>query len=431
MGIGNDYRRECAKFVALFAVACIVFYAVVRWFNITSSVCDGFFPYADAMMNGVFPYTEDVWAYDEWRGWEYPPLAYVFLFIPRLFATTPGGYEGAFIVMAALFFAIGVWYSGKLSRLMGHRSFSGGLIFTAMMLLMLEFNLDRYDIFPMVLTLVAIYCFSSKRYIWAYALIAIAAMTKLYPALLLPLFMISMMMSSKWVETAKGVLVAVAVVLLSFIPTILAGGDATMFLTYHMDRPLEMESVVASFIEVLDLIGITDISYVFSFGSDNIVGSLPDAISPLMTPLMAVVCLALMCTFPLCLKRLKSKCSDTEINRCMVGLAFAFLMVAAFIIFGKVLSGQYIIWLIPFMIVLIQGSKDGKDRRILFELFIAVEVLTQIDFAVNFGARDAGEAMSAVGVLIVFVRNVLLLALFYYVIRHNTCLTSLGRRANL
>ena len=53
-------QRNYILFIGIYAVLSAILFAVVYLTDMPSSVCDGYFPYADAMANGIFPYTEEV-----------------------------------------------------------------------------------------------------------------------------------------------------------------------------------------------------------------------------------------------------------------------------------------------------------------------------------------------------------------------------------
>lgn len=413
----SEFRRHCLIFGVLFAIACIVFYLVVREYNISSSVVDGYFPYADAMMSGTLPYTDKVFVYGDWGDWEYPPAAYLFLFIPRLFAGTPEGYQAAFIILTFVFFMIGLWCSAALAKLYGGSGYLAMLIYSVTMFLMLEFLLDRYDIFPMVITMVSIYCLLTKRYVLAFVLLSVATLTKLYPGVLFPIYLIPLLVDREWKTAAIGTLAFVGLALVAIIPLLIAGSDILMFVTYHSDRPLEIESVAASFISVASMLGLTDTSVLFSYGSDNLVGALPDAVFPFMMPITIILLLVLYAAYTAGLLRLKKGGNNTEQKKTLLFILVSFFAVAVFISAGKVFSGQYMVWLISFLPLMLVLMQDRIHMRNLFSLFVLAEILTQLNFAVNFGMRGEGEEMTDAGIILIFVRNIAVIVIMLIILR--------------
>ena len=401
-------QRKYILFIGIYAVLSAILFAVVYLTDMPSSVCDGYFPYADAMANGIFPYTEEVWAYDEWRTWEYPPMAYLFLFIPRMFAPSVAGYQVAFIVMTGLFFILGLWCSERLADRMGHDRLRIMALYSVLMFLMFEFLTDRFDMIPMILTFLALILAMDRKYTWAFVVLAFATTVKLYPAIFFPILAIYMLAKGERMGALKGVAAFIITGLAVLALFYLCGADPLSFTKYHTDRPLEMESVIASLIEFTALLGLTDVSYGFDFGSDNIYGSLPDIFSGLMLPLMAVVLVLLYAHYAYWTLRSGLDKSKLRPDTCLV-LTIAMM---TFILVSTVFSGQYMVWLIPFVLLLyvIPGKREEKDT--MMKLFVIGEVLTQLDFLVNFGFRGEGEAMSALGILILLTRNIMMVVLY-------------------
>lgn len=402
MSSQRSFRVHCAVFGAAFAIACIVFLAVVKISGIGPEVVTVYLGYADKMMDGLMPYSD----FDA----EYPPFAFVFMLIPRLFASSMFGYEIAFAVEAFIFFMIGLWFSGKLAKKLGKNPYNLMLIYSVLMVLMLEFALDRYDIFPVVLVLASIYCFVTKRYIWACAILSVATMTKLYPALLFPIYMIPFLMDRDWRNMFRGIAVFLATAFAILIPFMLKDlSSVFVFLDYHLDRPLEIESTAGSVISAASLLGLTDISFGFDFGSNNIYGSWPDAVMPYLTPIMLVSVVAAYAGAIYSFVKLKRSGRDTEDNR-LVLIGFAiFTVVMLFVVLGKVFSGQYMLWFVPFILLLMMLPIDHSVKRNILYLFILAEVLTQLNFLINYGLGDLTLGITGTGAAILLARNAVMI----------------------
>jgi hypothetical protein len=124
--------------------------------------------------------------------------------------------------------------------------------------------------------------------------------------------------------------------------------------------------------------------------------------------------------------RLKKDRQDNENNRMILLGGAALLAILAFIIFGKVLSSQYLIWIIPFVVFIMMTSIDHKSKNYIFGLSIAAIALTQLNFAINLGVYGGGEGITDAGMMIVLARNIVLLVLFAYVIW--TCKEAMKKR---
>jgi Protein of unknown function (DUF2029). len=383
-----------------YGVATVIFLLVVHHMDITTETAKSYFPFAQSVLEGTIP---DI---------EYPPLALVFITIPGFFASTPEGYSVAFSIMAYLFFLMGLVLAAKFAKRSNQSQYLAMLAYTVMMLLMLEFVLDRYDIFPMIMTMLSLYCFITKRYTWAWVILSIATMTKLYPAVLMPVYLMMFLMDRDWKGAFKGIAVYALVALAVILPVLLLGSDTiSYFYGYHMDRPLQLESTAASLIAVLAILGLTTVGVEFTSGSDNLIGAWPDAVAPFLTPLTIVVLLVLYAVAAYVIVRMKRSGLDNENNRMVILGVTLFAAVALFVSVGKVFSAQYMVWLIPLVLFLMMTTLDHFLTRRIFIIFLVAEVLTQVNFAVNFGLYN-GE-FNEIGMMVLLVRNILMFVLLF------------------
>ena len=394
----------------LFSFGAILLFALVNVFDIPSSVVDGYFPYADAMYSGVIPYTDLVHVYGYDNVWEYPPLAYVFLFIPRLFGATPVTYSAAYIVMMVLFFIAGMWCADRLARRFDFSRVKAILAYSLVTVLMFEFVLDRFDMIPVVLMMFAILFFSEKRYVWASVFLSLGMMVKLYPAILFPIFIMLMLRRGEKKNVLISMIAFVALAAACVLPIMVAGGDIMMMFSYHTDRPLEVESLAASVVEFISLLGLTDVTYVFSYGSVNVTGPLADAICGYMMYIMIAAIVIFYALYAIHLYKVRSSDEKTQMSEMNTVSAIAIM---CFIVLGTVFSGQYMMWLIPMVVLFMMLPAETHMKKKVWWTFIIAEVLTQVDFAVNFALTTTGDPLSAVGITVVLVRNILVLAMIF------------------
>lgn len=405
-------RQKCyLVFGGAYCIACVCMYAIVRLCDIPSSVYDGYYPYAEAMLDSVKPYSEMVYVYGGWHDWEYPPLAYFFLAIPGLVGHSAAGYQAAFIAMTAVFFIIGLYCCEVIAKETGRSRFRLMLIFTVMMMLMFEFMADRYDIIPVILTLAAITFAIKERYEWSFVMLALGTLTKLYPVILMPILLIYLLSKREYKHAVKGIIYAVIAVAIVIGGNMLAGVDPFAFINYHTERPLEIESLYASILSFIDLFVDLDISVSYSYGSDNLVGSLADSIGSVGLTLMCILVLISYIAYIVYLYRHKDREDLTP------SFLSAMISMTTFILFCTVFSGQYMMWLIPFILVYLVFEKNRNNSKMIFWVFIIAEVLTQVNFGVNFGMRGEGEELSAIGILIIFARNIVMMFMLYVSVR--------------
>ena len=87
--------------------------------------------------------------------------------------------------------------------------------------------------------------------------------------------------------------------------------------------------------------------------------------------------------------------------------AVCLVAVMIFMLVNKVLSSQYIIWMIPFITVLAMSMKPAWKRMSICAFVVSI-ALTQINLIVNYAMRGAGEPLSTFGISVVLIRNLLL-----------------------
>ncbi len=407
----DNIRRYSIYHGIIFVVASVVFVIIVWVTGVPSDVKDCYFVYANKMMEGVMPYTPGLGL-----SWEYPPFSYVFMFIPRIFSSSATGYEIAFVAEVAVFFMFGIWIVGKMAVKLERSPYLAMLIYSIFMMAMFEFLTDRFDIFPAIMTLFAVYLFFFTDRKWAaFVILTIAAATKLYPALLIPLFVILLVSDKKWKDTATGLALILVTAGAIMLPFILADVQFMMFLDYNVNRPMEVECLASSLIMFASMLGLTQ-SYVgFDYGSDNLYGSWADAICPYMTWISLIVIISIYVFFALYVKKSRTQSFDGGLKLTAI---FGFLIILSFFLFGKVLSSQYLVWLMPFVfLIMMVFPKEYSVRSRLFQCFLASEIFTQMNFAINYGLRDKGEDLSDIGIIVLLVRNILLVVCFILALR--------------
>jgi hypothetical protein len=195
----------------------------------------------------------------------------------------------------------------------------------------------RFDIVPSALTLLAVICAERKKWSWAFAYLALATLSKIYPILLLPPFFLALQMEMqgkwyawrRWKPVGTFLLVAIAVMGMAFS---LSAVGAIAPLNYFSYRPVQVESFAASILWFLHLLGMTPLSYIHTFGSLNVTSPFSSSVSLLTTVLLVV---GLLYTYWL---QLRSK----------IDLATAtVLSLLIIMITSKVFSPQYLIWVVP------------------------------------------------------------------------------------
>jgi uncharacterized membrane protein len=251
--------------------------------------------------------------------------------------------------------------------------------------------LTRFDLWPAALAAGALAAFVSGRDRLGLGVLGLATAAKLYPAVLLP-------SALGWVarrrgprEAAVGLGVFAAVIVAIVLPfAILAPSGVVHSLTTQLGRPLQIESLGAAILLAAHHVGLYDPTVVSTHGSQNLSGSLPGALAAVETALQLVALVAIWLLFAR---------GRPDRERLLVASAAA---VVAFIAFGKVLSPQFLIWLLP-LVPLVGGSAGIAACWV----FAGALVTTQLWFPHRYWDVVALESVS----WLVLVRDVLLVAL--------------------
>jgi hypothetical protein len=250
--------------------------------------------------------------------------------------------------------------------------------------------LTRFDLWPASLAAAALAALLWQRFRLAHGLLGLGIVAKLWPGLLVPLAV-----AHVWrhrgrrdglICAAITVGVVVAVVLPFFV---LAPHGVWSSFERQLSRPLQIESVGASLLVASHHVFGTGVTMVSSRGSQNLAGSTAAAIGWLQTALQLCVVCAVWAVFAL------RRRSQEELVR------FGAAAVVAFIAFGKVMSPQFLVWLIPVVPLVRRWSAAA--------LFVAALVLTQAWFPQRYWSYALGfdETMT----WLVVARDLVLVAL--------------------
>jgi hypothetical protein len=132
-------------------------------------------------------------------------------------------------------------------------------------------------------------------------------------------------------------------------------------------RPLQIESLGSSILLVLDRLGAYTATVVSTFGSQNLEGSLPDTIAAVQTALQVTAVVAIWALF-----------AAGRAGREAL-LAASAAAVTAFVGFGKVLSPQFLIWLIP-LVPLVIGTAGLAAAGVLACALLVTQMWFPYDY---------------------------------------------------
>lgn len=332
---------------------------------------------ADQVLGGLEPYLD--------FAFEYPPLALVPITAAGLLGTGPDVYA---IVFGALMLAAGVAVLVLTARLAGDGERTAAWAMALAPLVTGAMVRTHFDLVALALTLAALAALIQDRPVLAFALLGAGAMTKLIPALLVPIAVV-WMLADRRPGVPRGLAAFAAVAVLVSVP-FLGRGELDAY-RYQLERPIQIESTPASVLFALGHSRVTGTAAMPDrHGSNGLVGGRAAAVEAVFAALLAVTLLGA------CLLVLRA---PVDARSLLLGSLAALL---AFLALGKVLSPQFMVWLVPFAALV-----WTMDERLLGAALLAAVALTQVEFPARYMDLVHGD----IGVVaLVAARNALLLA---------------------
>ena len=372
--MGRGVRRVA---LALLAAAFAVTFLPGPWSD--ERVTDLFLyaSYADRFLGGELPY-RDV-------PFEYPPLAAPVIALPGLAGTGEETYRLAFGALALVLAAALVVLAGSLARRTGGDPRRAMLATAAAPLLLGALVRTRFDLAPVVLTVAALALLCAHRPRAGMAVLGLGAMAKGFPLVVAPVALAWLVARGERVAATEGAnALALVCATVAAAAVALSPAGALDAVTYHLERPVQIESAPAMVLLGLDALGAGEADVVHSHSSQGVEHPAATAV----TGLFGVAMLGAIAVMAAGAARRTRKRSGTENPADARTLALASLgAVAAFAAFGKVLSPQFLIWLLPL------GALALAWRMHALALAVAVaSVLTMVEFPAHYGdvvARDA------------------------------------------
>jgi len=346
--------------------------------------------YGDAMVNGAAPYRD--------FAVEYPPAALPVFAAPSLVAQAGdiSAYRQAFEALMSL---LGAAAAGVVAFLLlgehagrGRIAFGIGLASLAPLAIG-SVILSRFDLWPALLTVVALALFVEGRERLGSGVLGTALAAKLYPGVLLPLALVRVWRRSGAREAGVCAGIFVGVAAAWYVPFVaISPGGVWHSISVQTSRPLQLESLGSSILLAAHQVFGISLTMRSGHGSQNLAGTAPDVLAALQTVLQLTALVYVWWTF-----------ASGEPTRARF-LRSSAAAVCAFVALGKVLSPQFLIWLIP-LVPLVRG------RRLVVagSLFLAAMILTQVEFPYRYWALALDFA--AVPSWVVFARDLVLVAL--------------------
>lgn len=353
--------------------------------------------YGRAMADGQVPFRD--------FRLEYPPGALPVFVLPALGTAADDGYTDRFglLMQIAGVLALGGVAAAALALRATRRRLALALLAPAVLPLVLgSVIVSRFDLWPAAITAVALAALLLGRWRIGGAVLGLAFITKIYPLVLLPVAVAAAWRARgrrEGIAVAGAFLATALAVLVPFL--VLSPVGVWAMVVRQSTRPLQVESLGAGILLAAHQAFDVGITFRSGHGSQNLAGVLPDVLGALQTLVQAAVLLALWVGFAR---------GPVDRERLVRGSAAA---VVALVALGKVLSPQYLVWLLP--LVPLVGGRRGIRAVVL--LAIAC-VLTQLWFPFRYWQLVAplitpGAEPDALASWLVLARDLVLLALLW------------------
>lgn len=297
--------------------------------------------------NGTTPYDPELFQ-------EYPQVGLMYITLPHVLSSTYEGYRAVLIVLNLLCYGALIVVTHLILKKLER---SNWYLLLFLLPSMLYFSFSRFDIFIVLLAQLSLYLLLSKRYTAAFVVLALAVLTKWYPLLFLPAYVMYLRAQLTpelyRAKVKRGLVVfgsiIVAVMGVSFI---IDGANSLIPYLFHSSRPAGVGSfyfhVVQKFLlgfnlEQVNYFGIS----VFFF-------------------LQFIVPVFLLVRFRQLIHYMGNK------KTLIMWLTLAILL---FTFFSRFYSPQWVLWFFPLLILVVRN-------RLALGLIIVYDILNYVTFPI-------------------------------------------------
>ncbi len=319
--------------------------------------------YGDAMVRGQVPYRD--------FSVEYPPGALPTFVLPALGRPSLALYNREFQILIALC-GVGalaaMWWALRSLGATIERTAAALCFFALAPLLLGSVILYRYDLWPAALTVAGLAAVLARRERLGFAAIGLGIAAKAFPAVVVPPAFVYVWRTRGPREALLCLGAAVAVAVVVVVPFLaLAPHGVWESVVLQTTRPLQIESLGSALLIAAHHTWGLALTMVSSHGSQNLVGSAPHAAGTTSTVVLLVALLGIW------LAAARGPATPERLVR------WTAASLAVFIAFDKVLSPQFLIWLLP--IVPLVAGRRGVAGSALLALAL---LLTQVWFPIRY-----------------------------------------------
>jgi Glycosyltransferase family 87 len=326
----------------------ISFYVVVRWLERGQlSDVGGYRDHAMQMRAGQVPYRDFMF--------EYPPAALPAELLPAYF---PWSFATSFAVLMGACGAGCIAAAASALRALGagvDRTWAGLLAIGVAPLVLGSLFPTRFDLWPTLLAVAALAALVRERAVLSGGLLGLGFAAKLWPAVLLPIAAVHL-----WRRRGRAGALTVGAAFLAvaaacFLPfAVLAPDGLRAMFADQLDRPLQVESLGSAVLMAAQHLGMRPLTTVTSHGAQALSGHGAGLAANVSTVLEVAAVLGTWIAF--------ARRRDRDGEATLLAAAAAVCALAAF---DRVLSPQYLVWLVPF-VALVRGRRGIVAGALLF-----------------------------------------------------------------
>ena len=386
-GRSSATRARAALLTAAAAVAVLLVSTLPPPHHILSRRNSGditeYFRYTQQTFAGQVPYSD--------FSLEYPPGA----LLPMLAAgPANAGYYDRFRILMLCLGVAAILLLGRALFLAGATTaeLAAGVLLLATLPLTLNpgLVLERFDLWPTALTLLAVVALLRGRHALAFSALGVGAAAKLFPLALLPLALLARR-SRAHIRRDLAVFAAAALVLvLPF--ALLAPRGVWHVVSLLVRRPLHVESLGGSILLAAHRLGAYEPTVFLSFGKSwDLAGPAARAVAVGGSLVEAAALIVVWFLFAR---------GPREHRDLLLAVAAA---VVGFVAFGKILSPQYLVWIAAAVPLAL-----GRSRPFVLTGAVTAALLTLYIYDYGYYELLAGGRVS----WMLLVRNLILVAVF-------------------
>lgn len=341
-----------------------------------------------------------------------PPLSFVFIVIPGLFSWDLYSYYVFQAAEMTVLAWLSVYMVMKISGRLGLNRFRVTAMYLLLLLMYSEELVKKLDMAVALSVLLALYLFLQRRFPSAYLVLLIGAMIKVYPVVLIPVFMMANLSErsdpARLHNALGGLALTLGAVAAAIAAMAVLGMSADRIIdvfTQQSGRDFQIESVAGNLLQIFGMLGLYSYEIVSRNFTYNVACAPGDAVSGVWVAVTMVSYLLLLYVIWHSGFGREMETGERDAVTVRASVAAVLVVLLTFMVF----STQYMLWVITILPFVIGLEGDVRDRRILWIIYLMqFAILLPMMFWLLFGV---GEAFAAVSVL---VRNASLFLILFY-----------------